>query len=68
MVSAISKYKVIFAILLRSETRVGWSLHGFALLDLTEDVAKLEGVTVVLESVWALQIEPQNLRVLDLTY
>lgn len=51
MVSVMSKYKVIFAILLRSEAHVGWSLHGFALLDLTEDVAKFEGITVVLESV-----------------
>lgn len=60
-VSPCTKHKLIFAILLRSETHVGGSLNGFALLDLGEDVAQLEGVAVVLESVRALQVEPEDL-------
>jgi hypothetical protein len=39
IVSAMIMNKLIFAILLRSETHVGGSLHGFPFLHLTENVA-----------------------------
>jgi hypothetical protein len=59
---------MIFAILLRSKTHVGWSLHSFALLDLTEDVAQFEGITIVFEPIWAFNIKPQNLHSITFTY